>query len=490
MTFTSSQPERSEAEGLRASRTLADTIDSMGFTRSHKLILLLVVFGVFFDVIEQNAVGLVGPALQESWGIGAGQIGLLNSATFFAMTVGGIVSGALADRFGRRNVLAINLVVYACGALLCALAPNFGLLLVFRTIVGLGLGGELSTAITMLAEFSPTRFRAAAVSTLNVAGGGIGNFLAPLYGMLIFGSLAPLLGSSENTWRWLFGFLVLPVVLIVVFRRYLPETPRYLLAKGRIDECNRTLTILKNGRLVPRGRSIPVTRFIEKPGAIGLSPEKVRISEIFSARLRRRSIAVSTTYFMLTAGQISILTLMPTILVSQGFSIVAGVGYTAVMQAGSLLGALFAAVIGSRFKRRSVIAVSTIGAACSAIAFGLFATTTPTVLGLGALFQFFILMLNTTVWAWLPELFPTRIRGFGTGVVKSIGGLGAVIMTPVAGFIFDAWGLSAIFATVGALYLLALLASRFGPETAGLSLEELNEEADNPAGEPRTEDQQ
>jgi putative MFS transporter len=112
----------------------------------------------------------------------------------------------------------------------------------------------------------------------------------------------------------------------------------------------------------------------------------------------------------------------------------------------------------------------------SAIAFGAFANSTLLILGLGALFQFFILMLNTTLWSWLPELFPTRIRGFGTGIVKSIGGLGAVVMTPIAGAIFDLWGLGAIFAAVAVLYLVALVASRFGPETSGKSLEELNDE--------------
>ncbi|MFU0507415.1 MFS transporter [Pseudaminobacter sp. NGMCC 1.201702] len=462
---------------MRTTEKLAGIIDRIGFGRAHKLILLLVIGGVFFDVIEQNAVGVVGPVLRQDWGLSSGQIGFINSVTFFCMCAGGILAGMMADRFGRRPILMFNLLIYSVGALACALAPNYEWLLVFRGIVGLGLGGELATAITMLAEFSPTKHRASAVSALNVAGGGLGNFAAPLYGVLVLGLIAPAIGAGDDAWRWVFGLLVLPVVLMGVFRRYLPETPRYLLATGQIAECNRTLTILQSGRLVARSEKIEVVEYLTDKGDITLRDRApIRLREIFEKPWRRRTVAVSTTYFMASAGQISILTLMPVILVSQGFSIVAGVGYTAVMQAGSLAGALTAVLLNARLKRKTVIAIGTLGAMLSAIAFGMFTSSTASVLALGALFQFFILILNTTLWTWLPELYPTRIRGFGTGTAKSIGMMGAVVMTPIAGMIFDAAGLTAIFVTLACLYLIALIAAMFGPETAGKSLEELSEQ--------------
>lgn len=458
------------------SEKLANIIDNNGFGRAHKLILFLVIAGVFFDVIEQNAIGIVGPVLQAEWGISAAQIGFINSVTFFCMSIGGVIAGYMADRYGRRPILMLNLVIYSLGALLCAVAPNYESLVVFRGIVGLGLGGELATAITMVAEFSPTRNRASAVATLNLAGGGLGNFVAPLYGVFVLGVLAPALDLGSHSWRWVFGLLVLPIIFIALFRRYLPETPRYLLATGKIDECNRALTILKRGRLIPKSQPIDVEVFLTETGDMSLKKkEKIPIGEIFAKPWRRRTLAVSITYFMALAGQISILTLMPVILVSKGFSIVAGVGYTAFMQGGSLAGALTAVILNAHLKRRTVIGIGTLGAMLSAIAFGLFAESTVSVLILGALFQFFVLLLNTTLWTWLPELYPTRIRGFGTGVIRSIGAMGAVVMTPIAGLIFDIAGLIAIFATLSILYLLALIASRFGPETAGKSLEELNE---------------
>lgn len=476
MISTARSSEAAQPDDATPVQQLTVAVDRMGVTRAHRLIYVLIGTSVFFSIVQQNAIGLVGPVLTQQWSIGATQIGLLNSVTFFSMTVGAMLSGMAADRLGRKRLLSINVVVYTAGSLLCAFAPDLASLFITRAIIGIGLGGSTAIAITTVAEFSPTRHRASAVSALNVAGGGVGNFLAPFYGLVVFGALAPLFSMGESSWRWLFGLLSVPIVLAFLIQRYLPEPPRFLLARGRIEECNRSLSILASGRLVPATRHIDPTRFIRGGSGRGLSG--IRMPGVFSRRFRTRSSAISLTFFMASAAHMCVLTLMPTILVAQGHSIVAGVGYTAVMQAGSLAGSLVATVWGSRLKRRSVVALSAICAALSAVAFGLFATTTAAILILGALFQFFILVLNTTLWSWLPELFPTRIRGFGTGTVKSIGGMGAVVMAPVAGLIFDNWGLGAMFMAVACLCLLALAASRFGPETSGKSLEELHEYLD------------
>ncbi|HEY3049916.1 MAG TPA: MFS transporter, partial [Polaromonas sp.] len=204
-------------------RQLEDALNGIGVTRSHKTIVFLVVCGVLFDVFEQNTVGLVGPMLREQWGLNATDIGFLNTITFIAAATGRLLSGYFADRFGRRFMLNVNLTLFTLGAILCALAPNYAFLAVARFVVGLGLGGEITTAVTMLAEFCSARFRGTAVGLINVGGGGLGNMLAPAFALGVF-ALFP----GDNAWRWLFGCLVLPAVFIVFYRRYVPETPRFL----------------------------------------------------------------------------------------------------------------------------------------------------------------------------------------------------------------------------------------------------------------------
>ncbi len=167
-----------------------------------------------FDVFEQNAVGLIGPMLREQWGISVAQIGFLNTLTFSAAALGRIGSGYIADRYGRRTMLSANLLLFTLGAIICALAPNYAALAAGRFIVGIGLGGEISIAVTMLAELCSTRFRGTAVGLVSVGSGGFGNMLAPAFGLAVFAMF-----PGPDSWRWLFACLVLPAFFVVFYRR-------------------------------------------------------------------------------------------------------------------------------------------------------------------------------------------------------------------------------------------------------------------------------
>jgi len=111
---------------------LENALNQIGVTRSHKSIIFLVVCGVLFDVFEQNAVGLVGPLLREQWGLSATDIGFLNTITFIAAAMGRLLSGYMADRFGRRTMLNVNLALFTFGAIGCALAPGYTMLAIAR----------------------------------------------------------------------------------------------------------------------------------------------------------------------------------------------------------------------------------------------------------------------------------------------------------------------------------------------------------------------
>src|SRR5690606_34172898 len=199
----------------------------------------------------QNTIGLVGPILREQWGLSGADIGFLNTITFASAAIGRLLSGILGDRYGRRVMLTINLLLFTVGSALCALAPSFGWMCVARAIVGFGVGGEISTAVTMLAEFCSPKFRGTAAGLVNVGAGGFGNFLAPAFGLLVF-TLFP----GENSWRWLFAVLAIPAFLVVFFRRYVPETPRFLASQGKIEEANKVLSILASGTLRPRNLKV------------------------------------------------------------------------------------------------------------------------------------------------------------------------------------------------------------------------------------------
>lgn len=465
--ISASKPQTAQMQQLESA------LEQIGVTRSHKSIIFLVVCGVLFDVFEQNAVGLVGLLLRQHWGLDATDIGFLNTITFIAAAMGRLGSGYCADRFGRRFMLNVNLALFTFGAILCALAPNYAVLAVGRFIVGLGLGGEITTAVTMLAEFCSSKFRGTAVGLINVGGGGLGNMLAPAFALGVF-ALFP----GENAWRWLFGCLVLPAVFIVFYRRFVPETPRYLLSQGRVEEANRVLSMLASGKLA--NAQYPLHNYITAGAEASAAPvRKTRLADIFSGGYARRTIAVGVASWMTFGAQLSVLTLMPTILVAQGYSITKSFAFTIVMQSGSLLGAIAASVLGYKFPRKRVLTVGAIAACLAGLAFGNLTSSVAMVLVCGALFQFCVLTLNTSIWIYAPELYPTRMRGLGTSFLLALGTVGGALSQLLAGKMFDLHGVAGMFGMIAAMYAIFALAVQFAPETYGKSIEE---EAD--AGTP------
>lgn len=450
--------------------TVADRIEAaysrIGVTGAHVGIVAMILFGVFFDAIEQNTVGVAGPVLAADWGLAGAQLGLLNTATFTAVALGRVLAGVVMDRVGRRTLLGANLLVFAVGSLLCALAPSYEILVAARFLVGLGLGGEIATAVIMLAEFFSAKHRGTAVGLINVAAAGLGNMLAPLFGVIVFSVF-----TGDDRWRWLFGLLVVPALAVVVYRRALPETPRYLAARGRLAEANTVINRLATGRL-----HRPLTDEVDYLGAAGDAPAAAvtapRWTELFGRRHRRTTIALGVAVCMSYAAQISMLTLIPLILTSRGFEITSALWYTLVMQSGSLVGALVAALAARRLPRKATLTAAAILGVGAGLGFGFLGTTVALVLAFGFLFNFSVIVLNTTIWLFAPEQYPTRIRGLGTSVILALGSLSGGLFPLLAGAVLDASGVGGMFALLAGLFAVCAIAVQFPRETVGRPMAE------------------
>ncbi|QHC64724.1 MFS transporter [Rathayibacter festucae] len=426
----------------------------------------MILFGVFFDAIEQNTVGVAGPILAADWGLAGAQIGLLNTATFTAVALGRVLAGVVMDRIGRRTLLGANLMIFAVGSLLCAFAPSYEILVAARFLVGLGLGGEIATAVIMLAEFFSAKHRGTAVGLINVAAAGLGNMLAPLFGVIVFSVF-----TGDDRWRWLFGILVIPALAVVVYRRALPETPRYLAARGRVAEANTVINRLAQGRL-----HRPVTDEVDYLGGAADRPVTAvstpRWTELFGRRHRRTTIALGVAVCMSYAAQISMLTLIPLILTSRGFDITSALWYTLVMQSGSLVGALVAALAARRLPRKLTLTVAALLGIGAGLGFGFLGTTVALVLVFGFLFNFSVIVLNTTIWLFAPEQYPTRIRGLGTSVILALGSLSGGLFPLLAGAVLDASGVGGMFALLAGLFAICAIAVQFPRETVGRPMAE------------------
>jgi putative MFS transporter len=451
--------------------TMSATMDRAGFTRAQFWVMMLILAGMFFDTLEQNSVGAMGSNIKASLGIDNAHLTAINTATVLGGLLGRFFGGWLADRWGRRTALGLNLVIYSLGGLISAIAPNYEVLLASRLIVGIGLGGEFTIGIAMMSEMVATRYRGTIVSILNIGSGGVGNFIS--YGLffLLLGPLAVSLGGDDLVWRWTFVFLALPALLVVLYRRKLPESPRFLLSQGRVDEANRSLNILVSNSLTASADPTPYLTEADVPAnQVRSSPKAV-----FERVVLPRTVTIGIISWMAFGAQVTLNFLMPTLLVERGYSITESLLYTMIMNTGSLLGACAAAILAKRVGRKVVICTAGILGCLTALAFALFADQTALILILGATFQFFGMLTNTTLAAWSPELYPTRIRTLGTSIVNGIGNVGGAIMPFAAVALFAAYGFAGVFGMVAVMYAILVIASRFAPETRGRTLEEVNE---------------
>jgi MFS family permease len=472
---SSASSDRTEQVRAHAQRQLGAALDRIPFRRAHVLVLLLVACGALFDAIEQYNVGLAAPLIATQWTLSNAEVGLLTTLTFAGMAVGSLVAGVTGDKYGRRITYMYNLALYTVGALLAAFAPDVGWLLVARFIVGVGLGGELNTGLTLVAELMPTKFRGAAVATVNIAAGGLGIFASSALAALVLGPLESALGGPAVAWRWLLGLLALPALLVFVYRWFLPESPRYLLVEGRVGEANSVLSRLGANRLRP-GKDLVVTPYIDAVEGERLPRQRVRLSEIFRGRLARNTVVIWVVSAMTFGAQVTITVFMPTVLVARGFDVSTSLGYTTVINIGGLVGAVLASAFGFRFPRRIVLGYGSILAVVVAIAFGV-SSNLAMILVLGGLLQLMFILLNTTTWVWAPELYPTRVRAFGTGSSVTVALVAASVVPLLAGVIVDAAGAVGMFVMVGVMYVIMAVAVRFGPETQGVSLEHVGDSA-------------
>ncbi|MGC8669315.1 MAG: MFS transporter [Chthonomonadales bacterium] len=191
-------------------------------TRTHYVILAMAWAGWVFDFYDLMLLSSLLVAIKKNLGFADWELSLILGATLASTAIGGILFGALADRFGRKPVLAWTMLVYSFGTLLCGASSNIWLFLVFRVVTGLGVGGEWATGQTLIGETFPAHVRARFAAAMQT-GAPVGILLASLVGSFLEPLLARILGPSWG-WRACFFVSVLPALLVVLIRRHMPES--------------------------------------------------------------------------------------------------------------------------------------------------------------------------------------------------------------------------------------------------------------------------
>src|SRR3954469_13450548 len=329
----------------------AQRLDRLPFTREHRRLVVGSGLGWALDAMDVGLISFVMAALAVQWQLWAGQLSWIGSIGFVGMALGATLGGLLADRVGRRQVFAITLLVFGIATGAAALSWSVGALLVFRFLIGLGLGAELPVASTLVSEFAPTRVRGRVVVALE-AFWAVGWVLAALIGYLV-------VPRSDAGWRWALALGAVPAVYAVAVRRGLPESVRFLELRGRTDQAEAAVRRFEApAEAAPR----------PSPPAPAAPAQEAR--GLWAPETRLRTAALWAVWFSINFAYYGAFIWLPTLLVADGFSLVRSFGFALVITLAQLPGYAAAAFLIERWGRRGTLAVFLVGSALGA---GLFA---------------------------------------------------------------------------------------------------------------------
>lgn len=371
-------------------------------------------------------------AIRAEFGLSAAEAGALASVTLVASAFGGVLFGVAADRFGRARALVYSILTYSVFTALMSTSRSVGELVLWRTLVGLGLGGEWSAGSVLVSESWPAEHRGKAIGFMQ-SGWAIGYILAALAAALVL---------PRHGWRALFVLGILPALLTVWIRRHVPEPP-----------------IWRSAQASPRPGRAPVAAIFRPP------------------LLGRTAIATATTTSVLFAYW-GLFTWIPTFLATPldqggaGLGIVRSSAWIVPMQIGAFFGYTLFGFAADRFGRRPAFAAFLVVAAALVPAYSLLGRSETALFVLGPFVGFFGHGYFSVFGSMLAELFPTRIRATAQGLAYNSGRAVSALAPYTIGFLADRLGLGIALASTAAFFLIGAALVHLLPETRAADLQE------------------
>ena len=390
---------------------------------SHTRLIIGIGIAWLFDAMDVGMLSFVIAALHKEWQLSTVEMGWIGSVSSIGMAVGAILFGMMADRFGRKAILILTLLVFSIGSGISAFATGYGIFLVLRFIIGAGLGGELPVASTLVSESVPVEKRGRSVVLLE-SFWAAGWLLAAIISYFVM----PIWG-----WR------------VAIFATGLAGLYAFYFREG-----------------IHESRAF---KKVARPGLIKT------LTTLWRPPYVRSTLMLWIVWFMVVFSYYGMFLWLPSVMVLKGFSLINSFGYVLIMTLAQLPGYFVAAWLIEKWGRKTVLSLFLLGTAGGALGFGM-ATSLPMLLTAGMLLSFFNLGAWGALYAYSPEQYPTIVRSSGSGMAAGIGRIGGIVGPLLVGHLLGAnWSVTGIFGIFTASILIAIVAIIFlGKETMGVKL--------------------
>jgi MFS transporter, putative metabolite:H+ symporter len=471
--------------------TIAERIERLPLGGFHRRFVGLVSLGNFFDLYDIFIVAYIGAALQQSGFLSLRQFAFFVAAGFLGMFVGTVVFGMGSDRMGRRSAFILLLLIYSAFTFADAFASTASWLIGLRFFAGVGIGAEIVVIDTYVTEVVPCTARGRYVAITQVVG-----FCAVPVAAVLSRMLVPTHWLMSG-WRWVMVIGASGAVLTWWFRRSLPESPRWLESRGRVEEADEVMRALEaesfstaqtsgewqaaSGEKGQTGQtSVQIeakgkSRFLASLGMISSHDGEAKGSfgELWRRPYLSRTVMLMIFQALQTIGFYGFANWAPTFLLKQGVSLLHSLEYTMFIALVSPIGPLLGAWTSDRFERKWTIVVLALVVAALGLGFGN-SVAPAAVVGFGALLTLANYWFSAAFHAYQSELFPTRLRATGVGFTYSWSRLSAAFTSVLIGWVLG-YGVPAVFVMLAiAMGLVAMVVGVLGPTTNRMVLEEIS----------------
>ncbi len=425
------------------------SIDDARTSSFHLRMAAFVGGGQFIDgyILGVIAVGLT--LLPAHFGLTPIWKGLIGASALIGLFLGGIAFGRITDLIGRKGLYTLDLVIFVVGSIAQFFVDSAWQLFVVRLVIGLAIGADYAVGPTYLAEFVPRTARSRILGSL------VGMFFVGYTLSIAVGVLGHNWGP--NGWRWVLASSAVPALAVLLLRLGSPESPRWLVSKGRLDEaaevCRKYI-----------GESVTVEDLLAE------AHTRPSYRKLLSGIWLRRVVFVGVFWSALAWPEFAIFTFLPTVLNTLGIK--DGTGSTLAIRAMSLAGFGVGLLVVSRVGRRPMLAWTLLALTVIFLVLGLYAAppgwVVVTMFGLFAVVSGFVANLE---FLYPAELFPTDIRGSGVGLGSALSRVGAAAGTFLLPLLLSGPGLRFAMFTTAAVTLVGLIVTvMWAPETRAASL--------------------
>ena len=369
--------------------------------------------GWMFDAMDVGILSFVIAALSVDWGLNSTEMGWIGSVNSIGMAVGALLFGVLADKVGRKKIFMWTLILFSVASGVSAFTTTLAAFLVLRFLIGMGLGGELPVASTLVSESVKAEERGRVVVLLESFWAGGWLIAAIISYFVIPSDIWPIEG-----WRVALLLTALPAIYAVYIRIKLPDSPQFA-----VKEVSKKRSVFQN------------------------------IAEVWSKEYAKSTFMMWVLWFAVVFSYYGMFLWLPSVMVGKGFDLISSFKYVLIMTLAQLPGYFTAAWFIEKFGRKFVLVTYLIGTAASALVFGN-AETVGVLLASGMLLSFFNLGAWGALYAYTPEQYPAVIRGTGAGMAAAVGRIGGVFGPLLVGSLL---GKGYEYGTIFAIFCVAIL---------------------------------